>query len=229
MLYDNRNVTFWGNVCLLLVVLLFGVSLAVFGGRSNGVIVSGSDTGAVALTVAVYHPSSHLPALLDILRKTGTPAAFFVSARVAREAPALVRRMREEGHTVGTLGYLPLYDGEAAAVETDVRLAAAALKSFDIDVRYYHSGFRDANASREAAERLGLLHVRGTQDLRTGAGTAGDILKRAEAVTGGSILVVQPTAALNEALEPLLLSLRETYRITTLDSILEEKNDTKTA
>ena len=229
MLYDNRNLTFWSNACLLLTVLLFGVSLALAGSRSGGVIVSGSDTEAVTLAVAVYHPSSHLPSLLDVLKRTGTPATFFVSARVAREAPDLIARMREEGHTLGTLGYLPLYDGEADAVRTDLRLAVAALSVHSVDVRYYHSGFRAVNASRKAAETLGLRCVRGTLDLRTGAGTAADILARAEQVTGGSILIAQPTAAFNDALEPRLAMLKTQYRITTLDSILEENQDTQTA
>lgn len=228
MLYDNRDLTFWSNACLLFLVLLLGVSLTAFG-RGGGAAVSGKDPDAVALAVTVYHPSCHLPALLDLLEQTQTPAAFFVSARVAREAPALVERMQRAGYMVGTLGYLPLYDGEAAAVEADLRLAVAALSARCIDVRYYHSGFRAADASQRAAEALGLRCVLGTLDLRTAAGTAADILTRAEKVSGGCILIVQPTAALNEALLPLLDTLKTQYRLTTLDSILEEDNDTKTA
>lgn len=229
MLYHDRNVTFWGNACLMLLVLLFGAALAIAGRNDRGAVVRGNDADAVTLAVAVYHPSTELPALLDTLKATGTPACFFVSASAARQAPALLKRMQAEGHTVGTLGYLPLYDGDADAVETDVRLAKAALFACGVDVRYYLTGLRRVEPSVRAADALGLTCVCGTVDLRTGAGTAEDILDRAAAVAGGSILVVTPTPALNAALSDLVSDLGTRYRLLSLDSILEEQHDTKTA
>lgn len=50
------------------------------------------------------HPST-TPAILDTLRRFDTKAAFFLVGEQAKEHPGLVRRIAEDGHTVGVHGW----------------------------------------------------------------------------------------------------------------------------
>lgn len=45
------------------------------------------------------------PRVLDALREAGIPATFFILGRHAERWPALVRRVRDEGHAIGNHGY----------------------------------------------------------------------------------------------------------------------------
>ena len=227
MLYAKKNAVFLQNALLLALVLIFGVSLALAGRMTAGTVVCGRRSDAVTLAVTVYHASDLVDQTLDILTVTHTPAAFFVSAAAARERPDQIERIRAEGHTLGTLGYLPLYDGGSAAMTRDLRLAAAALGGTAGGVKYYLSWLRDASVSAKAAKAAGLVHLRGTQDLLTARGSAEDILGRAAQTEGGSILVAQPTEAFVTALPALIYLISEQYTWVSLDAILEEPNAEK--
>jgi peptidoglycan/xylan/chitin deacetylase (PgdA/CDA1 family) len=45
------------------------------------------------------------PRILDALGEAGVPATFFILGRHAERWPALVRRVRDEGHAIGNHGY----------------------------------------------------------------------------------------------------------------------------
>lgn len=61
------------------------------------------DTGQkrIYLTFDAGYEAGYTPAILDALKKHNAPAAFFVVGHYLNSAPELVRRMVEEGHTVG--------------------------------------------------------------------------------------------------------------------------------
>jgi len=67
------------------------------------------------------HPE-HTPVLLDMLRREGVPATFFVIGRRAAEFPELVRRMVDEGHAVGHHTY-----SHSDPAETTARKMAAEI------------------------------------------------------------------------------------------------------
>ena len=50
-------------------------------------------------------PSAHTPEVLDILREEGVPATFFVLGKEAERRPDTVRRIVEEGHSIGNHTY----------------------------------------------------------------------------------------------------------------------------
>jgi peptidoglycan/xylan/chitin deacetylase (PgdA/CDA1 family) len=50
-------------------------------------------------------PSAHTPEVLDILREEGVPATFFVLGKEAERRPDTVRRILEEGHSIGNHTY----------------------------------------------------------------------------------------------------------------------------
>lgn len=64
--------------------------------------VDGLSVRAVALTFDDGPSPEHTPRLLDLLRKAGAAATFFVVGREAERYPGLVKRMVGEGHRVGS-------------------------------------------------------------------------------------------------------------------------------
>jgi peptidoglycan/xylan/chitin deacetylase (PgdA/CDA1 family) len=57
--------------------------------------------GKAALTFDDGPHPVNTPKVLDILKRSGVKATFFVTGKKAREYPALIRRMAAEGHTLG--------------------------------------------------------------------------------------------------------------------------------
>src|ERR1700692_1403897 len=80
---------------------------------------------AVFLTYDDGPNPSVTPQLLDLLKEEGVPATFFVTGDAVKqtEAPAILRRMLAEGHTVGNHGQLhlkteyPNYELSQAGIE----------------------------------------------------------------------------------------------------------------
>lgn len=60
-----------------------------------------ADSGAVCLTFDDGPHPEHTPRLLDVLKRHGIPATFFVIGERVERCPDLVRRMAAEGHEVG--------------------------------------------------------------------------------------------------------------------------------
>ncbi len=55
----------------------------------------------VYLTFDVGYENGNVKRVLDVLKEENVPGAFFILANVIRKNPELVRRMADEGHTVG--------------------------------------------------------------------------------------------------------------------------------
>lgn len=59
----------------------------------------------VAVTVNVDWGEEHLPGMLDLFKKNGVKATFFVSGRWAGEHPQLVQEIARCGHEIGNHGF----------------------------------------------------------------------------------------------------------------------------
>lgn len=57
--------------------------------------------GSIYLTFDVGYENGYTAGILDTLKAEGVPAAFFVVGNFVEENPELVKRMTDEGHTVG--------------------------------------------------------------------------------------------------------------------------------
>lgn len=86
-------------------------------------------TDAIALTFDDGPDPEFTPRLLNMLRAAGVSATFFVLGRAALEYPALIARMRAEGHTVGSHGWSHRHPwrGPTVAARREVVLAERAL------------------------------------------------------------------------------------------------------
>ena len=88
------------------------------------------------------------PVILDVLRREGVPATFFILGRHAERWPALVRRVANEGHQLGNHGYWhrKLHRRGPAYVRDDLTrgTAAIAAASGGVTPRHFRAphGFR---------------------------------------------------------------------------------------
>jgi peptidoglycan-N-acetylglucosamine deacetylase len=84
---------------------------------------------AVSLTFDDGPNPRATPAILDVLRREGVHATFFVLGRHAERWPELVRRMADEGHQLGNHGYWhrKLHRRSPAYVRDDLRRGTAAI------------------------------------------------------------------------------------------------------
>ncbi len=66
-----------------------------------GALFLGEDEGAVTLTFDEGYENGYTPVILDTLKEKGVSAVFFVTGDYVERQPELIRRMIDEGHTVG--------------------------------------------------------------------------------------------------------------------------------
>ena len=71
----------------------------------HALYVADESRPVVYLTFDAGYENGHTAAILDALKKHGAHAAFFVVGHYLESAPDLVRRMADEGHTVGNHTY----------------------------------------------------------------------------------------------------------------------------
>ena len=80
-------------------------------------------------TRSVVGPGTQL--ILDLLRRHGTRATFFILGDVAARHPDLVRRIAEDGHEIASHGYshTPLWKLDAEGFRAELRAFRAAIRS----------------------------------------------------------------------------------------------------
>lgn len=69
--------------------------------RYDGYYLGNTTEKVMYLTFDEGYENGHTAKILDVLKKTGTPAAFFVTGPYIENEPELIKRMVEEGHIVG--------------------------------------------------------------------------------------------------------------------------------
>ena len=75
-----------------------------------------------ALAWAKYGPKVGVPRILDMLRKKGVKASFFVPGYTAELYPKLVERIHAEGHEVGVHGYIHKKPSDLSDLEEETAL-----------------------------------------------------------------------------------------------------------
>lgn len=71
----------------------------------NTYYMGNGEKKVLYLTFDCGYENGNTPAILDALKKHNAPATFFVVGHFLESAPELVKRMVEEGHTVGNHTY----------------------------------------------------------------------------------------------------------------------------
>ena len=191
----------------------------------NSPVYRGYGKGVIALECAVSWNAAAMPELLSILKERGIKITFFVSGEWAQSNKELLVQIVQDGHEIGTMGQLPMRDGNPEEVLADVARSVEAIQTVSgVEPKLYYSGMRRLSSSTRAANRLGLTHVLCTVDLLSGRGKAEDILLRAlDAPFDGSILLIQPTAEAVKALPACISGLEQRgFRIVPVTETLGE-------
>lgn len=219
------------NVFIILVIVLLyvvtgtGVGDDAIAALSSGTVYRGNGKGVVALECAVSWDADALTDMLDLLEERGVTITFFVSGEWVKANAVTLARMKADGHEIGTMGYMPMLDGDESLIRSDLEASTAVIASATGNrPSYYYSGLRDRTVSLKAADSLGLTHVLCSSDLLSARGDALDIATRAsEHVFDGSIILFQPTAAAAEALPAILDAIAEQgYVATTVGNVLKQ-------
>jgi len=85
---------------------------------------TGDHPGLLALTFDDGPDPRWTPAILDILKREGVPATFFIIGKNGQAYPDLVRRMANEGHEIGNHTFTHPNLGEIPASLTELELNA---------------------------------------------------------------------------------------------------------
>ena len=191
----------------------------------NSPVYRGYEKGVVGMECAVSWNAAAMPDMLRILKENDLKITFFVSGAWAEDNQELLVQMVRDGHEIGTMGQLPMRDGDTDAVREDIARSVDIIHTVSgVRPKLYYSGTRRLPSSTRAASRLGLTHVLCTVDLLSGRGKAEDILLRAlDAPFDGSILLIQPTAEAVKALPACISGLKQRgLRIGTVSEALGE-------
>ncbi len=100
---NMENLLVWGFYFLSLYAFIPGLISRLFGFR---VFKRGLADKEIALTFDDGPDPVYTPMLLDLLARHRAKATFFVVGSHAEQHPELLRRMRDEGHTVGIHNYV---------------------------------------------------------------------------------------------------------------------------
>lgn len=162
------------------------------------VIVRGSATErpAVALTFDDGPTAGPTERVLDLLRESGVPAAFFVVGRNCRRWPGLVRRMHDEGHVVanhtwdhshaGWMGLRTYWDDQLRRTSDEVAQIIGRRPALFRPPMGIKTAF-----TLRAARRAGCRTVGWTRRARDGVSTTpAAILARFGAAAAGDILLL---------------------------------------
>ncbi len=184
----------------------------VLGGVQGGLLYRGN--GKSALSALTFDDAPHPmyePLLLDLLRRDGVHATFFVIGRNARAYPYFVSDMAAQGHEVGNHTYhhvrlppLPV----AVATQEMVRASQVIQGITGKPVRYFRPPGGDYTpATLKAAEGLGLTTVFWTDDPGDFQNPGTDVLIERYTRTlrrGGIVLLHDNAPEMLQALPELL-------------------------
>lgn len=196
---------------LALLLVFYGLTAApaaqaVMGSMLKGPVYRGSGENRIALQCVVSWNAAALQSVLETLNARNLKITFLVSGDWALQNEALLRRIALDGHEIGTIGMQPSFDGDLRFIQQDLTDSADTIRRIcGVQPVLYYPGERGISVSSVAAERCGMTLVLCTVDLLSARGKIKDIVQRAlENPLDGSIILLQPTAAVDAALPEIL-------------------------
>ncbi|GAA5532738.1 polysaccharide deacetylase family protein [Deinococcus aluminii] len=201
----------------------------VAGGLHGGLLFRGKP-GAERIAALTFDDAPHPlfePLLLDLLRRSGAKATFFVIGRNARAYPYFIRDMVAQGHEVGnhTYHHVRLPPLALPDATQEMELANAVIRELTgKPVRYFRPpGGEYTPATLRAAESLGLTTVFWTDDpgdfQNPGMTTLEARLDR-RLRPGGIVLLHDNASEMLDVLRPFLrLARQEDVTLTTVGGL----------
>lgn len=181
------------------------------------------ETRKVALTFD-DGPGPETRAVMEVLKKHGAGATFFVLGDAARNEPEILKEMVVEGFEVGThsMGHEEYPDGPNMAESRQVVYEATGFMPCLFRPPY---GLTNATVEANAADNEMATIMWDVDTSDYAAGSADEILSQIESTTSGSILVMhdgpQDRQATVDALPPMIEKLKgEGYELVSVTELL---------
>lgn len=92
-------------ILLLMLILVYAILPTVLIRIGSWGISKRTKTEAIAITFDDGPNPEYTPQLLDLLKKNDVKASFFVVGAKVKKYPEIIKRMNEEGHTIGIHHY----------------------------------------------------------------------------------------------------------------------------
>ncbi|WP_407308714.1 polysaccharide deacetylase family protein [Desulfosporosinus sp. SB140] len=124
-----RNLALWGILLLVLISYRENVT-SVFSGKLKPIYSATVNTQAIGLTFDISWGEKTAEPILDILKREGIHATFFLSSPWAEKHQALVQRMVKEGHEIGSHGnrHIDLNTLGAGEIENEISTSQQVLE-----------------------------------------------------------------------------------------------------
>lgn len=200
--------------------------------KYNAYYVGGAQDKVIYLTFDAGYENGNTEPILDALKKHNAPATFFVVGHYLESAPELVKRMVEEGHTVGNHTYhhpdmSSISDKEAFAKEmNDVAALYKEITGQEMTAYYRPPQGKYSTENLQMAKELGyttffwsLAYVDWYEDKQPSKEEA--FKKLLGRIHPGAVVLLHSTSKTNGAiLDELLTKWEEMgYRFGSLDEL----------
>lgn len=105
----------------------------------NGIAMGNKDSKKVYLTFDNGYEAGYMPKILEVLKQNDVKACFFITAHYVNSQPELVKKMIDEGHTIGnhTVNHksMPTLTNDEIKKEV-MDLHTAIYNKFDYEMKY---------------------------------------------------------------------------------------------
>ncbi|MFC0298666.1 polysaccharide deacetylase family protein [Geobacillus jurassicus] len=186
----------WLFVCFIAGIAIYGiVPTIIIRKKRVRLFREGTASDCLALTFDDGPDPYYTPKLLDLLKKYGVKATFFVVGRKVERYPHIVRRMAEEGHEIGIHNYRHISNWLLPPLWLDwgVRRAAEAIeRATGQRPVYYRPPWGHFNAWTPIVQKRYMTvlwsHILG--DWNEKIGTMELFRRLRSAIRGGAVIVL---------------------------------------
>lgn len=189
----------------------------------------GPEVPEVAITINVDWGEDHLPAMLKIMEEHGVKATFFLTGTFVERFPLLIQQLVEGGHELGNHGYRHVHPNTLTQEELVSLITATEVlieEETGVKTRLFAPPYGEYNdlllsVVHDLNYQLILWTVDTVDWQRPGSQVIRDrVLHNAEK---GSIILIHPVGQTVEALEEIIVGIKEKgLTPVTLSTLLKE-------
>lgn len=191
------------------------------------------EQAVIALNINVSWGEEYIPDMLNTLKKHNVKATFFIEGKWANEHVEIVKMIQEQGHVIANHAYNhpDMRNITSEEVERQLKQTNDILKRItgkQPTLFAPPSGSYNEEVVR-IANHLQMETILWSVDTIDWKKPTTEVLlnRVLTKVHNGAFILMHPTASTSQALEPLILKIRDKkYKITTVDNILNGKRIT---
>lgn len=223
----------WAAIFLLFIILLFTLLLG--SGRSerdvptiNPIYIGNTRDMAVALMFNVDWGEDIIPGILEVLHQKDTRATFFITGRIAKKFPEMVRQISEKGHEIGNHGFSHPHPDKISLEQNmnEISETEKVLTELGVGIsKIFASPYGEHKPHvLQAASALGYKTIMWTLDTVDWKDPAPEVIvkKVSEKADNGALILMHPKKCTLDALPSVIDALRERqFAIKTVSEIIQ--------